>query len=242
MYESYLKSLTTNPLQASYAVCETFFALHNPNSSSTVSRKKDYHKYIELYVILQTLLKKCNIECRELELKNDIDHNISLIVEFFIDSRKNLRRALDVEDTQELIAKFKAQYETSILQGFSYEFDDYQLTEARNIIAQIQAEIKKLSSIDYVHKARLKASVDRLEKALHKNMSNMDRFWGLMFEIRLVLKGRPEEIQDIIDLVHDLATIFYQIISRSGDDLPFKIQNFLPREDASGNKNNGTSG
>jgi len=231
MYEAYLKSLSTNPLHACNAVCDTFFALHNPNSSATANRKKDYHKYIELYVILQTLFKKSNIQYKEPDLKDDIDHNISLIVNFFLESKKAIRKALDLQDTQELIEKYRAQYETNILSGFSYEFNEKQLADITALILQMQELIKQASSIEFVHKARLKASLERLKKSIHKNMPNMDRFWGLMFESRLVIKSDPNEAKPIIELMQKLANVFYQVISSSGDELPFKINNFLPTMD-----------
>jgi len=228
MYEAYLRSLSTNPLHACHSICETFFALHNPNQSSTASRKRDYHKYIELYVILQTLFKKNDIAFKELELKDDIDHNISLIVDFFIQSKKTIRRALDLQDTQELIEKYRSQYETNILSGFSYEFDGQQIQKITDILIKINESVRKANSIDVIHKARLKASLERLKKSVHKNMSNMDRFWGFMFETRLVLKGDPEEIQPVVAHIQELANIYYQVISATGDELPFKIQSFLP--------------
>jgi len=229
MYEAFLQSLAVSPYHACNAVCETFFALHNPNSSSTISRKKDYHKYIELFVILQTLFKKNGIAFKEPDLKEDLDHNISLIVDFFLESRKSIRKALDIQNTSELVEKFKSQYESNILDSFSYQFNEQQLKNTLELIIQLRKNIRAIRSIPAPHKFRILSSLERLQTVLHKNVPNMDRFWGFMFETRLVLKENTNDVKLVIDLIQKLANIYYQVISNSGDELPFKIESFLPK-------------
>ena len=75
------------------------------------------------------------------------------------------------------------------------------------------------------HKQRLLKRIEKLQAELHKKVSDLDKFWGLVGDAGVVLGKFGKDAKPLVDRITEIAKIVWQTQARaeelpSGTDMP----------------------
>lgn len=103
--------------------------------------------------------------------------------------------------------------------AFIYEFSEGDLHRIQDIINQLREQITSCELFEQDHKQRLLKRLEKLQGELHKKMSDLDRFWGLIGDAGVALGKFGEDAKPIVDLIKELTGIAWNTQSRA-EELP----------------------
>lgn len=117
------------------------------------------------------------------------------------------------------VKSLRSRFRASLGTGFVYEFSQGDLERAQHLINELREQIAKVTSLDHEHQQRLLRRLEKLQSELHKRVSDLDRFWGLIGDAGVVLGKLGNEAKPIVDRIREIADIVWQTQSRA-EELP----------------------
>ena len=167
-------------------------------------------KYIELYSLLLAVAESHKIGVTRYELAGDDKAMLSAIVRTFDDSLSLVRKEIAKRDANERIDRLKKRYHTYITKPFTYEFSDDDIKVIQANINALRGLIGDSEQIETNHKARLLKRLEQLQQELHKKISDLDRFWGMIGDASVVLKIVGENATPIIQHVKTIMEVVWK--------------------------------
>ncbi len=98
---------------------------------------------------------------------------------------------------------------------FSYKFTDDDYERVQQLVNELRDLIAKSEVIEEDHRRRLLRRLDKLQSELHKTMSSLDRFWGLVGDAGVVLGKFGEDVKPVVDRITELMQIVWRVQSMS---------------------------
>lgn len=116
-----------------------------------------------------------------------------------------------------------------ITRQFAYEFSQGDLDRIQQITNELRSLLQKTPDLDQRYRERLLKRLERFQSELHKKMSSLDRFWGLIGEAGVVIGKFGKDAKPIVDRIRELGQIFWRTQARaedlpSGTELPWTLQ------------------
>lgn len=143
-----------------------------------------------------------------------------------------------IEATRLKLEFLRSKFKTSIGSSFSYEFSQGDLERVQGLINTLRSEISGLAGLESDHRRRLLNRLEKLQSELHKKMSDLDKFWGLVGDAGVVFGKLGTDAKPVVDRIKEIADIIWQTQSRA-EELPSGTQ--LPSLDNKTNQpSNGT--
>ncbi len=128
------------------------------------------------------------------------------------------------------------QYAVALGAGFAYEFSQGDLDRVQSLINELRTNISASSLFEPKHKERLLARLERLQADLHKKVSDLDRFWGLVGDAGVILGKFGEDAKPFVDRIREIADIVWRTQARR-EELPSAAQSpVLPPPAGSNNE------
>lgn len=184
---------------------------------------------VELYAFFEAYAKSKSHEFKPLELSVDRSRNLSLIQGFFDDKQRYLSQV----KTESLIEKSREKYDSHFENEFCYEFTEGDLNRIQQLINELRDNIQSSDLFTSDHKRRLLKRLERLQKELHKKVSDLDRFWGLVGDAGVVLGKFGNDAQPFVQRIKEIADIVWRTQS-IGEELPSGTETpFLKEENGS---------
>ena len=115
--------------------------------------------------------------------------------------------------------------------GFYYEFDDDDIDKIQNLINELRDLITMSDVIEEDHKRRLLNRLERLQSELHKRVSDLDHFWGLVGDAGVMVGKFGEDVKPIVDRIRELRTIIWDAQVRAEGLPPATEFPLLTKED-----------
>ena len=100
---------------------------------------------------------------------------------------EEVEKSLRGEATKLKINSFKKRYDTALKSSFAYEFTQGDLERVQLLINEIRTHISQVRDLEQGHRQRLLKRLENLQAELHKRVSDLDRFWGLVGDAGVVL-------------------------------------------------------
>lgn len=142
------------------------------------------------------------------------------IAEEYINLQSNIKM-------ESMIEKFK----TKMGATFFYEFTDGDVDRIQTIINELRQEISESELFSDEHKTRLLKRLEKMQAEIHKKMSDLDRFWGLIGEAGIVIGKFGEDVKPIVDRIREISEITWRTQSKA-EELPSGTDNpMLPHVD-----------
>jgi hypothetical protein len=121
--------------------------------------------------------------------------------------------------------QIKARFSRSLKAGFKYEFSTGDLDRIQTLITELREHISKSILFDDSHQRRLLTRLEKLQGELHKRMSDIDKFWGLIGDAGVAIGKFGNDAKPIVDRVREITNIVWNTQSRaeelpSGTDFP----------------------
>jgi len=93
--------------------------------------------------------------------------------------------------------------------NFSYHFNEDEISYIQKIINALRDEITSKDVFKDEHKQRILNRLEALQQELHKKMSDLDRFWGLIGDAGVALGKFGADAKPFADLIKDLTKVVW---------------------------------
>ena len=120
------------------------------------------------------------------------------------------------------LESLRSRFKTSIGNRFCYEFSQGDIDRIQLLVNQLRELISNVSGLEKDHQTRLLQRLEKLQAEIHKKVSDLDRFWGLIGDAGVVLGKLGDDSKPIVDRVKEIANIVWQTQARS-EELPSGI-------------------
>jgi len=192
------------------------------NNNPDISVREIHDEYIELYLLLEAYVKSKGHNSTNLDLSDDLNYNLKLINDFFTQTETEFERII----TNTTISETRNKYNTLFDNTFSYEFTTGDLDRIQKLINELRDNINLSELFTAEHKQRLLTRLERIQTELHKKVSDLDRFWGLIGDAGVVIGKFGNDAKPIVDRIKEIADIVWRTQSRSeelpsGTSIPF---------------------
>jgi hypothetical protein len=159
----------------------------------------------------------------ELELPattaNVVD-NCTQLKRYLVEARTTFKNNL----TELRVESYKSRYTTALKASFAYEFSQGDLDRVQALVNEIREHISANIDLDDDHKQRLLKRLELLQSELHKRVSDLDRFWGLIGDAGVVLGKLGTDAKPIVDRIKEVAGIVWKTQART-EELPSDLGN-----------------
>jgi hypothetical protein len=232
--EEFIASLKDEPISGAIQISETAMKRRSPWSDG------DYAALLEAYALTVELsladLLPMKIDVSG--LKGNKGKDCDYISSFFTSLHHECIAHAEVARSQSNLSRFdtlRNPFRASLGTAFFYEFSQGDVEKVQTLINELRELISASAHLDKDHKHRLLKRLERLQSEMHKKVSDLDRFWGLIGDAGVVLGKLGTDAKPIVDRIKEIADIVWSTQSRaeelpSGTSLPM-----LENKDSHGN-------
>jgi hypothetical protein len=155
------------------------------------------------------------LELAEIEPAGLPEEVVNQIGAFCRDTKVRVEKQVVQLKLAQLNNKYQAKYGTE----FGYEFTEGDLNRVQELINELRESIAASDLFEDAHKQRLLARLEKMQAELHKKVSDLDRFWGLMGDATVMLRKFGDDAKPIVDRVRELSQIVWNTQSHA-EELP----------------------
>lgn len=123
------------------------------------------------------------------------------------------------QSSAQKLESIKSRFSVTLANGFGYEFTDGDLKRIRTLINELRELIVANQELEEDHKQRLLKRLEKMQAEIHKKMSDLNSFYGLLVEASVVLKKVGENAKPIVDRIKELTKISWTTQTRA-ENLP----------------------
>jgi hypothetical protein len=116
---------------------------------------------------------------------------------------------------------------------FHYSLSDADIERIQILINELRHLITNNTRIDEGHRRRLLLRLERLQTELHKRVSDLDRFWGIVADGGVLMRKLGEDAKPIVDRIREIAEIAWRS-QADAEQLPSSAKPALQIEERSG--------
>lgn len=177
--------------------------------------ESDRHSMVlTAYGLLRAFCQSRDMEEPTVEISGNPEEDRQAIEQFIVSIRDGMgprvqaRRARLYADSH--VTKARDHFSGKLGKVLVYEFSDRDFQRVQELINELRDAISGSEVIVGDHRRRLLARLEKLQAELHKTMSNLDRFWGLIGEAGMVMGKFGEDVKPIVDRIRELVRIVWQ--------------------------------
>jgi hypothetical protein len=149
--------------------------------------------------------------------------NLSKIKDFLLETRAIFDQTFMTTSSKE----FKRLIDNKFPGEFRFKFTDGDLNRIQTLINELRQIISTTEGLTEDHKSRLLDRLEKLQSELHKSISDLDKFWGLLIDASITFKKVGENAKPIIDRVREIIDIVWRVQIRT-EELPSNTPMELP--------------
>ena len=221
--EKYIDALPNNPLDAGRALCSDFLHYHRERLEYQQELSAPvYDNYLAAFGAAQALSESNGLVLSVVEVTKDRGDSIRRIVAYI----ESLQGKLDLEFASLTVEKSKDLLKNKFGKIFHYEFSEGDLERGQALLNEIRDLITQSSVFEESHKQRLFARLERVQSELHKKMSDLDRFWGLIGDAGVALGKFGNDAKPIVDRIRELTSLVWATQARA-EGLPSNCPSLL---------------
>lgn len=224
---------TDDPIYAIHAIVDAICSHYHDNdpyeASEQLIYKENYNSLLTGLAIIEAFEEKYRLGIKTPEISGNLANNIDSIVTFSflklneINNQRNVRK--DTLTMQQARDRFLAKIDSS----FGYEFSEGDLKRLQVLINELRDELTASDLFEEEHRARLLKKLEKLQQELHKKVSDLDRYWGIIADAGVVLGKFGNDAKPITDRFREIAEIVWGTQARK-EELPSNLP--LPQLDA----------
>ena len=212
--EEFLESLPPEPLLAIVQVIN--YALEVWGELPGNQEHQEYEFFLEAFAIVRALANNVSeLEIELPELRGTESEITDQAVEFF----RSTKTSLAEHFVALKMAQFNNKYQAKFGNTFCYEFSEGDVKRIQAIINSLRDEIRESSLFEEDHKQRILRRLEKVQAEMHKKMSDLDRFWGLIGDAGVVLGKFGEDAKPFVDRIKEISEIVWRTQSRA-EELP----------------------
>ena len=212
--EDYLDSLPDDAIMSIDALCHSFAENNEdwqPSGFPEYVNVERHNSYISALGTLQALLDANSFKYDEVELGDDREENIRLVSSFF----GEVNDAITADVARITLEQTREKQSARFGQVFLYKFQDEEIERIQLLINELRTFIRDSEDLEDDHKQRLLRRLEKLQAELHKAVSDLDRFWGLVGDAGVVLNKLGNDAKPFVNRIRELADIVFRSQSRA---------------------------
>lgn len=229
--DDFVASVKSDPVNGVVSICK--MALTSVGKG-TAWVESDFAALSEAFALLSSMMNTGLItyETELPELQGSVSEDCSSINTFIRDLQKTYSEHSRKLQIDSLIARFT----NSLADGFIYEFSQGDIEAVQARLNELRAAITGLKGLEKDHRERLLRRLEKLQSELHKRVSDLDKFWGLIGDAGVVFGKLGKDAKPVVDRIKEIADIVWRTQARaeelpSGTELP-RLENMGGKADA----------
>lgn len=214
--DEFIESLREDPVSGTIALCDLTLKELNVHGR-VASIEEDFTILIEAYSLLAEIIETgvLPIHVKLPIIENGKSDQCPKIYSWV----QHVREACMAEETKLRVSALRSRFRVSLGSGFAYEFSQGDLNKVQDLVNQLRSLIASAINLEKEHQQRLLRRLERLQSELHKKVSDLDRFWGLIGDAGVVLGKLGNDAKPIVDRIREIADVVWQTQSRA-EELP----------------------
>jgi hypothetical protein len=181
----------------------------------TLAKLRQYDEYIDFYYGLEAYLNANKYVTKPISLTDNKSQNISQIETFIATIKSDFEKRATIDFHEESRQKYNMIFDNV----FRYEFTDGDLERIQTLLNELRNTIVKSKIYTAEHQQRILKKLEKLQGELHKKVSDLDRFWGLIGEAGIALGKFGKDAKPFVDRIKEIADIVWRTQSRA-EELP----------------------
>jgi len=222
--EEFLEKVQKEPVHSVVESINICFGNIEGTSVFSNWKQSEYENLIETYSLILSIFESFDLhtDCLTIEFKGERTPDC-VAMKTFLDcihseySAKSASLQLDF---------MKKKFKKGLNQTFTYEFSQGDLDRVQILITELRQQITDSKLFEEKHKERLLKRLEALQFEMHKKMSDVDKFWGLIGDAGVALGKFGKDAKPFVDRIREITNIVWRTQSRaeelpSGTEPPF---------------------
>lgn len=212
--EEFFNDLPANKYEAGMKICQEIISYYY-NQDEPAEKYDDYYSYVDAYAALDAFLQHHELGYDMPKIGSDRHNTIDALHRFCQEIKTDFDKKLSTNEFENAKNKYNGIFEN----GFIYKFTDGDLSRIQKLINELRDLISSSQLFDANHKERLLKKLEGLQKELHKKMSSIDKFWGLVGDAGIVLGKFGKDAKPLVDRISEIAQIIWRT-QANAEELP----------------------
>lgn len=214
--DDFLEGLAADPIAGSCEICEITLQSMERGTDWT---SKDWNNLVEGFSLLSEMQLAGLLPVSYNFPSIPVDAPISAKCKAAQNAIVKVRELLTVLVEEGRIEQLKKRFRNSLGSEFRYEFSQGDLEKVQVLLNELRTEVAASQKLEEGHKARLLKRLEALQAELHKKISDLDKFWGLVGDASVVMAKIGTNAKPIVDRVREVADIVWRTQTRA-EELP----------------------
>lgn len=216
MKQEFIENIPEDTTKGVMYIIESYDSFCESLGYNNGETQREIHDgFIDYFTLLEAYLTNKGFNVGKLEFDEQLDSNMNKIRDFFSNVRADFEKII----TKSTITELRNKYNTIFSNTFSYEFTTGDLDRIQKLINELRDNISLSELFTAEHKQRLLRRLEKIQSELHKKVSDLDRFWGLIGDAGVVIGKFGNDAKPIVDRIKEIADIVWRTQSRS-EELP----------------------
>ncbi len=212
-----ITSADENPIETIVDVCRIVLERLEETNQQNDWMHEEYELLMEASAFIDTIIETNDLftDYKIPELSGGMSDNCSTLSQYVT----AINNDFQARATELKMEAYKNRYKTALHSSFSYEFSQGDLDRVQTLINELRDSVSTLTALDSEHKARLLKRLEKLQSELHKRVSDLDRFWGMVGDAGVVFGKLGNDAKPIVDRIKEISEIVWRTQART-EELP----------------------
>lgn len=213
--QDFLESVADNPIGSIVSACQkTIGTIEELNREF---ESEDLLDLMETAVLVSEIIESHSLSSENSipEISGNLHHNCQILLQYV----RNVLGEFQAHAYEIQFEAIKTRYKSALNLNFNYEFTQGDIERIQTLINELRTHISNASDLEDEHRQRLLKRLEKLQSELHKRVSDLDRFWGMVGDASVVLGKLGTDAKPIVDRIKEIADIVWRTQSRA-EELP----------------------
>lgn len=227
--EEFIARVEENPTIGIVDACDMVFNSLEEfnNNQSWTDEEHELLWETASFIRLIVEINNFSVDIKYPDATGKVDENCTALVQYL----NAIKDAFKEHAVKLNIESYTNRYKTALKNSFAYEFSKGDLDRIQSLVNELRSYISENEDLENAHKQRLLRRLENLQSELHKRVSDLDRFWGLVGDAGVVLGKLGKDAKPIVDRVKEIAEIAWKTQART-EELPSDSPNPMIERDS----------
>jgi hypothetical protein len=215
--DEFIDTLRDDPVPGSIALCDRLFdALRDSAHEGWI--EQDFTLLLEAYALMVEVIESqlLPITISYPSVSGAFHPEMcAALYQWF----QSIKSQCEAEQSKLRVASLRSRFRAGLGRAFAYEFSQGDLERVQELVNQLRTLISESNHFEKEHQQRLLRRLEKLQGEMHKRVSDLDRFWGLVGDAGVVVGKLGNDAKPIVDRIREIADIVWQTQSRA-EELP----------------------
>lgn len=213
--EAFISELKEDPIGGVIAI----YNLVNRELSDGLEdwSNSDYEALAEGFALIDSAIESglISYDAPKPEITGVMPEDCSALISYI----RGIEKHYSSQATKLKFDRLKSSFKLSLGAGFCYEFSQGDLTKIQSLLNELREQIASSDHFEPEHQQRLLRRLEKIQCELHKKVSDLDKFWGLIGDAGVALGKFGKDAKPLVDRIKEIAEIVWQTQSRA-EELP----------------------